>query len=118
MRHKKVGKKFGRVKGDRNAFTKSLVHNLIMKEKITTTRTRGKELVRLFGPMMTLARKQTLASYRMLLARLPKKSAEKLYKVLAPRFGNRASGHTRLVALPRRVHDASPMCTVSIIEEK
>lgn len=118
MRHQKVGKKFGRIKGDRNALTKSLVHNLIMKEKITTTRTRGKELTRLFGPFMTLAKKQNLASYRLLLARLPKKSAEKLYKILAPKFVNRTSGYTRLVALPNRIHDGSPMCIVSLVEEK
>ncbi|OIO50594.1 MAG: 50S ribosomal protein L17 [Candidatus Brennerbacteria bacterium CG11_big_fil_rev_8_21_14_0_20_43_10] len=118
MRHRKVGKKFGRKKGDRNAFTKSLVHNLIMKEKITTTRARAKETARLFGPLMTLAKKQTLAAYRLLLARLPKKSAEKLYKILVPRFANRTSGCTRIIALPRRTHDASPMCIISLVEQK
>ncbi len=30
MRHQKEGKKFGRKKGDREAFIKGLMHNLIM----------------------------------------------------------------------------------------
>ncbi len=116
MRHHKVGRKFGRKRGDRIAFVKGLAHNLIMKEKITTTVARGKEVVRVFGPLMTVAKKQNLAAYRILLARLPKKSAEKLYKTLAPRFAGRPSGFVRLTRTATRTRDASPRCIVSLIE--
>lgn len=117
MRHHKIGRKFGRKLGDRKAFLKGLQHNLVMKEKIQTTVARGKELSRTMGPLVTLAKKQTLASYRLLLARLPKKSAEKLYKTLAPRFSKRSSGFTRLTALAKRTRDASPRCIVAFLED-
>lgn len=117
MRHQKIGRKFGRKVGDRKAFVRGLVYNLVMKEKITTTVARGKELIRVFGPFVTLAKKQDLASYRLLLGRLPKKAAEKLYKVLAARFSKRQSGFARLTRIAIRTRDASPRCIVALLEE-
>lgn len=118
MRHRKEGRKFGRKLGDRKAFLKGLVHNLIEKEKITTTEARAKELKRIFDPLVTLAKKQTLASYRQLLAKLPKRSAEKLFKDIALRYQHRRSGYTRIVKLNRRTRDAAPLAIISLVEEE
>ncbi|MEW5805254.1 MAG: 50S ribosomal protein L17 [Patescibacteria group bacterium] len=118
MRHRKTGRKFGRKLGDKKAFLKGLLHNLIMKEKITTTQARAKELKRLFDPLVTLAKKQTLASYRLLLTKLPKKSAEKIFKDIGLRYKDRKSGYTRIVKLNPRMRDAAPMAMISLVEEK
>lgn len=118
MRHHKIGKKFGRKKGQKKAFLKGLLHNLIMKEKITTTEVRAKEVSRLFGPLMTLAKKQNLASYRLLLQKLPEKSAERLFKDLANRYPKRKSGFTRVIKLDRRLRDAAPRAIISLVEPK
>ncbi len=118
MRHAKIGKKFGRKLGQKKAFQKSLLHNLIMKEKITTTTTRAKETARLFGPLMTLAKKQNLASYRQLLKKLPQKSAAKLYKDLANRYPKKRSGFTRIIKLNRRLRDAAPLAQISFVPEE
>jgi len=117
MRHKKIGKKFGRKKGQKKAFQKSLLHNLIMKEKIITTDVRAKEVTRLLGPLMTLAKKQNLASYRELLKKLPRKSAEKLFKDLANRYPSKRSGFTRIIKLNRRLRDAAPQALVAFVDE-
>ena len=118
MRHRKRGRKFGRKVGDKKAFLKGLVHNLTMKEKITTTLARAKELQKEVAPLITLGKKQNLASYRLLLQRLPKKSAEKIFKDLSPRFKNRRGGYTRMVKIARRMRDASPMAIVSFVSDE
>ena len=118
MRHQKTGRKFGRKVGDKKAFLKGLVHNLVMKEKITTSLARAKEVQKKVAPLITLGKKQNLASYRLLLQRLPKKSAEKIFKDLSPRLKNRAGGYTRMVRIARRMRDASPMAMVSFVPDE
>ncbi|KKU10494.1 MAG: 50S ribosomal protein L17 [Parcubacteria group bacterium GW2011_GWA2_46_7] len=118
MRHKKEGKKFGRERGDRKAFIKGLVHNLVMKEHITTTLVRAKELARVCSPHITMGKTQTLASYRKLLARLPQKSAEKIFKDLGVRFKDRHGGYTRITKLNRRNDDGAPMARIEFVQEK
>ena len=118
MRHQKTNRKFGRKVGDRKSFLKGLVHNLAMKEKITTTLSRAKELQKVVAPFITLGKKQTLASYRLLLQRLPKKSVEKIYKDISPRMKDRRGGYTRIVRLTSRMRDASPMAIISFVENE
>lgn len=118
MRHHRTVKKFGRERGDRKAFIKGLVHNLVIKERLTTTVPRARAVVRACSPQITLGKKQTLAAYRKLLERLPQKSAEKVFKDLAVRFKERHGGYLRIIKLNRRVYDGAPMARVELVEEK
>lgn len=116
MRHQKENKKFGREKGQRNAFLKSLLSNLILKGKIETTETRAKEVQRRVERLVTLAKKQNLASARILISRLSKKSALKLYHDIAPKYADRKGGYTRIIKLgKRRLGDASKVCTIEFL---
>src|SRR3990167_380966 len=89
MRHGKKGRKFGRKTGKRRAFRKGLAHNLILKGKIETTEARAKEIRPVVEKLVTLAKKQTLSSLRLLLARLPRASPRKKPLLGAPN----AHGH-------------------------
>jgi large subunit ribosomal protein L17 len=102
MRHLKKGRKFHRLRGKRKAFMKGLVQNLIIKEKIQTTETRAKAIRGPAEKMVTLAKKQNLASLRLLLSRLPKKAAMKLYYEVAPRYKERGGGYLRIQKLATR----------------
>lgn len=98
MRHLKKGKKFNRKIGDRRAFIKGLVSNLIFKEHIETTETRAKAIRPEIEKLITIGRKQDLASLRLLISRvIPKKAAEKLYYDIAPRYKDRTGGYTRIL---------------------
>ena len=79
MRHLSKGRKFGRIKGRRNSFVAGLIHNFVMKEKIKTTEARAKEIRPKVEKLVTLAKKQNIASLRVLKSRLPELSANKLY---------------------------------------
>lgn len=98
MRHLKKGKKFNREKGERRAFIKGLVSNLILKERIETTEARAKAIRPEIEKLITIGKTQSLSSLRLLLSRIPsKKVAEKLYYEIAPRYKDRAGGYTRIL---------------------
>jgi large subunit ribosomal protein L17 len=68
-----------------------------MKEKISTTEIRAKEIRPLVEKLVTLGKKQNLASLRLLISRLPKKAAQKIYYEIAPRYQSRNGGYLRII---------------------
>lgn len=116
MRHLAKGRKFGRKSGRRKSFLESLYHNLIMAERIVTTDARAKEIKPRVEKLLTLAKKQNLASMRILLARLPKESALKLYYEIAPRYKERRGGYLRIIKVGSvRKRDAAPKTIVEFV---
>jgi large subunit ribosomal protein L17 len=116
MRHHKKGRKLGLKRGPRKAFLKILANNLIQKEKISTTEGRAKELKPFIERLVTLGKRQNLASLRLLLKKLPKAAAYKLYNEIAPRYLNRRGGYTRIIKLSKkRTHDGSKMATIEFV---
>jgi len=109
-------RKFGRIRGRRKAFLKTLAHNLIMKERIQTTEARAKELRPRVEKLVTLAKKQKLASLRLLLARLPKAAATKLYYELASRYQERHGGYLRILKTSHsRKRDAAKKAIIEFV---
>jgi len=116
MRHLKKGRKFHRKKGQRRAFLKGLAGNLIFKEKISTTEIRAKELKSFVERLVTLAKKQNLSSLRLLISRLNKKSAQKLFYEIAPRYTNRKGGYLKMVKSGlKRQNDGAKMAIIEFV---
>src|SRR3989338_2963222 len=109
-------RKFGKIKGRRKSFLKILRNNLIMEERIETTEARAKEVRPQVEKLVTLAKKQNLASFRILLSRLPKQSAEKLYYEIAPRYQERRCGYLRILkTVVRRKRDAAKKAVIGFV---
>ncbi len=89
-------RKFHRTKGPRKIFIRSLVEGLVKAEHIETTLTRAKEIRPIVERLVTIAKHQNLASRRLLLSRLTKPTAEKLYHDIAPRYRERRGGYLRI----------------------
>ncbi|MBI5306491.1 50S ribosomal protein L17 [Candidatus Wolfebacteria bacterium] len=116
MRHLKKGRKFHRIKGRRNSFLNGLVCNLIVREKIETTEARAKEIKPLVEKNITMAKKQNLAALRILLARINKAAAQKLYYQIAPRYMERKGGYLRIIKMARaRKNDGSKMAVIEFV---
>jgi len=116
MRHLKKGRKFHRKKGQRTALFKSLINNLISEEKIETTEAKTKEIRSRMEKLITIGKKQNLAALRTLLSRLPKKSAEKLYYQISPRYQNRKGGYLRIIkGAKRRKKDGTKMAIIEFV---
>ena len=101
MKHHKTQRKFGRVRKVRTALLRSLVRSLVLHERIETTIAKARELRPLVERLITLAKKDTLASRRIITARLGNDAevSKKLHEELAPRFKDRPGGYTRITKL-------------------
>ena len=87
-----------------------------MEERIETTEARAKEVRPQVEKLVTLAKKQNLASFRILLSRLPKQSAEKLYYEIAPRYQERRGGYLRILKTAvRRKRDAAKKAVIEFV---
>lgn len=117
MRHLCKGKKFHRKRGERKAFLKSLISNLIIYKKIETTETRAKEIKRLTEKLVTLAKKQNLGSLRLLIKRIGEKPAFELFQKISPKLRKRKGGYLRIIRSPRRrKRDAAKMVIIEFVE--
>lgn len=101
MKHHQKGRKLGRVRKVRTQLVRSLVQALVEYERIETTIAKARELRPIIEKMVTLAKKDTLASRRTLTARLGNdtKTVQKLHTVIAPRYKERSGGYTRISKL-------------------
>ena len=115
MRHSKENRKFGLKRGQRRAFLKILEHNLIMKERMRTTEARAKEIRPMVERLVSHAKKQNLASFRLLLKKLPKVSANKIYYEIAPRYQSRSGGYLRIVKSGGSRNDGAKLATIEFV---
>lgn len=98
MRHRKRRKKLHRKRDQRRSLLRSLASNFILKEKISTTPAQAKETKRFVEKLITLSKKQNLASYRLIISKLQdKRAAKKLFEEIGPRYTERKGGYTRIV---------------------
>src|SRR5207237_3783434 len=97
MRHLKAGKKLGRNTSHRRALLRNLVTSLILEERIETTLPKAKALRPHVEKMITLGKRGDLTARRLAASYLmTRDSVEKLFDDIAPRFGDREGGYTRI----------------------
>ena len=66
--------------------------------------------------MITLAKDNTLASYRQALAFITKEDvANKLFKEIGPKYADRNGGYTRIVRIGPRRGDAAEMAIIQLV---
>ncbi|GAB6071855.1 50S ribosomal protein L17 [Venenivibrio stagnispumantis] len=118
MRHRVKTKSFHRRKEQREALFVNLAKAMIEHGRITTTVEKAKALRPFVEKLVTLAKKQTIASRRLLNARLKdEKAATKLFKDIAPLFANRNGGYTRIYKLAtKRVGDGGEKAIIEFVE--
>jgi large subunit ribosomal protein L17 len=98
MRHKVAGYKLGRNTAHRRSLLRNLVTSLIVEERIETSVPKAKAMRPLAEKMITLGKKGDLAARRQAAAYLMTDEAvRKLFDTVAPRFGDRNGGYTRIV---------------------
>lgn len=116
MRHGNANRKFGRETGQRRALLRSLAESLIKQGRIETTEAKAKELRPYVEKLVTMARKGTLASRRLVISRLgTEPRAEKLLATIGPRYAERPGGYTRITKLPPRKSDGSKMAIIEFV---
>lgn len=111
MRHRKAKR---RIPSSRDRL--NLVRALLEHERVETTESRGKELVRLMERLITLGKKRDLHARRMAYRFLGDRShVHKLFETVAPRYSERPGGSVRMVRIGSRRGDAAEMVVVELV---
>lgn len=142
MRHRKNTIKLNRTSSHRRCMFANMLKSLIEHGRIKTTVAKAKILRRYADKMITLAKKNTLASRRKAVADLmvnfntltPKEARaakegktnaynndrqviNKLFGVLGPRFTSREGGYTRLIKGAHRIGDNAQVCIIEYLAD-
>ncbi len=104
MRHSNKNRTLSRPAGQRTALLRGLSVSLIRDGRITTTLAKAKELQPRIERLITLAKKNTVATRRVVASRLGEPAATiitKLFSDIAPKFTERNGGYTRVIKMGR-----------------
>ena len=117
MRHRKSGRHLNRTSSHRKAMFYNMAKSVVKYEMITTTLAKAKELRRILEPLITLAKKDSVANRRLAFAKLfDKEAVGKLFSDLGPRFQERPGGYLRLLKCGFRKGDCAPMAIVELVD--
>lgn len=143
MRHRKHTFKVGRNSSHRRCMIANMLKSLITHGRIETSVVKAKELRIHAEKMVTYAKKNTLATKRLAIAKMmirfntlttkearaatknDDKSAYnddrfvigKLFDEIGPRFATRQGGYTRIMKTRTRIGDNSDMCLIEFLAE-
>ena len=117
MRHRKSGRHLNRTSSHREAMFRNMAASLIEHEVIKTTLPKAKELRRVAEPLITLAKKDSVANRRLAFSRTRSKAAVgKLFAELGPRYVERPGGYLRILKCGYRSGDKAPMAYVELVD--
>jgi len=117
MRHGLKGRKLNRTSAHRKALFANLAQALIEHEQITTTLPKAKDLRPIVEKLITLGKKQTLASRRQAISQIRSEPlATKLMGTLADRYKERAGGYVRIIKAGFRHGDNAPMAIIELVD--
>ncbi len=110
-------RKLGRPTAHRKAMMRGMVTLLLENGQVETTLTRAKEVRSIAAKIITLGKKNTLASRRAALAYITKEEVvTKVFVELAPLYANRNGGYTQIFKLGPRRGDGAEMAIVKLID--
>ena len=119
MRHRKAGRKLGRITSHRIAMMRNLVTSVLEHERIVTTVPRAKEARGVVDHMITLGKRGDLHAKRQALSYLHSRDVvAKLFDNLSKQYAERQGGYTRIIRTGVRAGDAAPMAILELVDYK
>ena len=117
MRHGHGHRKLNRTSEHRKAMFQNMINSLIKHEQIKTTVPKAKELKPIIDKVITIGKKNTLASKKILFSKLQDKSSvTKLTTILSKRYEKRNGGYTRIIKAGFRYGDNAPMAVIEFVD--
>lgn len=119
MRHRKSGRKLNRNSAHRAALFRNLTASLVEHELIKTTLAKAKELRIFAEPIITIAKKDSVANRRLVFDKIRNKGVVgKLFSDIGVRCHNRPGGYLRILKCGLRQGDKAPMAYVELVDRK
>jgi len=117
MRHRQSGRQLNRNSSHRKAMYRNMANSLLSHEMIRTTVPKAKELRRVVEPLITSAKKDSVAARRLAFNRLRDRGVvTKLFAELGPRYEARPGGYLRILKCGFRTGDNAPMAIVELVD--
>tara|TARA_B100001057_G_scaffold195566_1_gene196317 strand:+ start:62 stop:505 length:444 start_codon:yes stop_codon:yes gene_type:complete len=117
MRHGFANKKLNRTSEHRKALMKNMLNSLVKYEQIKTTLPKAKFLKPQADKLITLGKKDTLQTTKLLVSQLQDiNSANKVKKTLSKRYEKRKGGYTRIIKAGFRYGDNAPMAIIEFVD--
>jgi large subunit ribosomal protein L17 len=117
MRHGMANKKLNKTSEHRKAMLMNMLNSLIKYEQITTTLPKAKFLKPQADKIITLGKKETLQTTKMLMSKLQNiTSATKVKKTLSKRYEKRNGGYTRIIKAGFRYGDNAPLAVIEFVD--
>ena len=112
-----ANKKLNRTSEHRKALLMNMLNSLIKYEQIKTTLPKAKFLKPQADKIISLGKKETLHTTKMLVSQLQDiKSANKVKKTLSKRYEKRNGGYTRIIKAGFRYGDNAPMAIIEFVD--
>ena len=138
MRHKVAGRQLSRDTEHRKALRRNMAQSLFEHGKVRTTLPKALEVQPFAEKLITLARKGTLHARRQVISYLNDRRltdeeqefilnekdneqtvVQKLFDEIAPRFGDRQGGYTRIIKLPEfRIGDGGDLVLLQLLGDE
>jgi len=116
MRHRRKKTKLNRFSAHRRAMLSNLVASLFLRERVRTTEAKASAARALAERMIQFAKRGDLAARREVLKVVKDQAVVKrLFGEIAPRFGDRNGGYTRVYKLGTRLGDAAPLAQLELV---
>lgn len=117
MRHRKSGRQLNRNSSHRSAMFRNMAASLFQHEVIRTTLPKAKELRRMAEPLITRAKRDSVANRRLAFSRLRDDAVvAKLFTEIGPRYAERPGGYIRILKTGPREGDNAPMALVELVD--
>jgi large subunit ribosomal protein L17 len=95
---------------------RNLVTSIILNDRVHTTITKAKASKPLVEKMITLGKNGSVHARRQALAyMMTPESVDRLFNTVAPRYGSRPGGYSRIVRTGPRQGDASEMAYIELL---
>jgi large subunit ribosomal protein L17 len=115
----KKGSRLGSGPAHQRLMLSTLAAQLFTHEAITTTEAKAKALRPYAERLITKAKRGDLAARRDVLKDVPDRDVvARLFHEIAPRFGERPGGYTRILKLGPRKGDGAPMARIELVERE
>lgn len=109
-------RKLGKPTDQRRAMLRQQVTDLLENGRLETTVTRAKEVRPIAEKIITLGKKNTLASRRNALSYITKEEVvTKVFGEIAPGYESRNGGYTRITRIGPRRGDAAEMAVIELV---
>ncbi|WP_417885958.1 50S ribosomal protein L17 [Zunongwangia sp.] len=117
MRHGKKINHLGRKTAHRKSMLANMASSLIEHKRINTTVAKAKALKVFIEPLVTKSKLDTTHNRRIVFAKLRDKEAvSELFRVVAPKVGDRPGGYTRIIKLGNRLGDNADMAMIELVD--